>query len=112
MIEFLDHYIDGKPQESAWADQLSETLVPTEAERRFQYAQSVADRVLQHPLGQQAIYRAYDLLAAITIGSMQKLKAVHERYRFVCVVGCPRHGGSYLTKELFLALGLDPDTVP
>jgi hypothetical protein len=68
--------------------------------------------VLQHPLGQQAIYRAYDLLAAISIGSVQKLKAIHERYRFICIVGCPRHGGSYLTKELFVALGHDPDRVP
>jgi hypothetical protein len=112
MIEFLDHHIAGKAQDASWSDQLSETLVPTEAEQRYQYAQSVADKVLQHPLGQQAIYRAYDLLAAISIGSVQKLKALHERYRFICVVGCPRHGGSYLTKELFAALGHDSTRVP
>jgi hypothetical protein len=68
--------------------------------------------VLQHPLGQQAIYRAYDLLAAISIGTMHKLKGIHERYRFICVVGCPRHGGSYLTKELYAALGYDAEQVP
>jgi hypothetical protein len=112
MIEFLDHHIAGKAQEATWSDQLSETLVPTEAEQRFQYAQSVAEKVLQHPVGQQAIYRAYDLLAAISIGTMQRLKPLHERYRFICVVGCPRHGGSYLTKELFLALGHDAARVP
>lgn len=112
MIEFLDHHIAGKAHEATWSDQLSEVLVPTEAEQRFQYAQSVADKVLQHPLGQQTIYRAYDLLAAISIGTMQKLKALHERYRFICVIGCPRHGGSYLTRELFIALGLDPERVP
>ena len=112
MIEFLDHHIDGRPQDAAWHDQLSEALVPAEAERRFQYAQSVADKVLQHPLGQQAIHRAYDLLAALTIGSLQKLRAIHERYRFIGIVGCPRHGGSYLTKELFVALGHDPAKVP
>ncbi|MGH8641045.1 MAG: hypothetical protein ACRET6_05005 [Burkholderiales bacterium] len=80
MIEFLDHHIAGKAQEATWSDQLSETLVPTEAQQRLQYAQSVADKVLQDPLGRQAIYRAYDLLAAISIGSLQKLKALHERY--------------------------------
>jgi hypothetical protein len=112
MIEFLDHHIAGKAQDTTWSDQLSETLVPTEAEQRYQYAQSVADKVLQDPLGQKAIYRAYDLLAAISIGTMQKLKALHERYRFICVVGCPRHGGSYLTKELFAALGQDAARVP
>jgi hypothetical protein len=112
MIEFLDETIAGKTPETGWADQLSEALVPTEAERRLQYAQGVADKVMQHPLGQQAIYRAYDLLAAISIGTMQKLKGIHERYRFVCVVGCPRHGGSYLTKELFAALDHVPERVP
>lgn len=112
MIEFLDHHINGKAQEATWSDQLSETLVPTEAQQRYQYAQSVADKVLQDPLGQQAIFRAYDLLTAISIGSLHKLKEMHERYRFICVVGCPRHGGSYLTRELFTALGLDADRVP
>jgi hypothetical protein len=112
MIEFLDQTINGKPHDSGWADQLSEVLIPTEAEQRAQYAQEVAEKVLQNPLGQKAIYRAYDLLAAITIGNLQKLKGLQERHRFICVVGCPRHGGSYLTKELFIALGHDPERVP
>ena len=112
MIEFLDHFIAGKSLEATWSDQVSETLVPTEERRRYDYAQSVADKIMQDPLGQQAIFRAYDLLAAITIGALQKLKTLHERYRFICVVGCPRHGGSYLTKELFTALGHDAGRVP
>jgi hypothetical protein len=111
MIEFLDNHISGRPHEALWSDQLSETLVPSEAEKRAQYAQGVAEKVMQNPLGQQAIYRAYDLLAAITIGTVSRLRPVHEKYRFICVVGCPRHGGSYLTKELFLALGMDPEKV-
>jgi hypothetical protein len=112
MIEFLDQTINGRPHETGWADQLSEVLVPAEAEKRAQYAQEVAEKVLQNPLGQKSIYRAYDLLAAITIGNLQKLKGLQERHRFICVVGCPRHGGSYLTKELFIALGHDPERVP
>ena len=112
MIEFLDRTITGKPHDAVWADQLSEVLVPTEAEQRDQYAQEVAEKVLKDPLGQKAIFRAYELLAAITIGNLQKIKGLQERHRFVCIVGCPRHGGSYLTKELFLAIGHDPDRVP
>ncbi len=112
MIEFLDQHLNDKPHESGWFDQLNETLVPTEAERRYQYAQSIAEKVLQHPRGAQAIHRAYDLLAAITIGSVAKLRALQERYRFICVVGCPRHGGSYLTAELFRAIGMDAERVP
>jgi len=112
LIEFLDCTITGKPQVAGWFDQLSEVLVPTEADQRAQYAQEVAEKVLQNPLGQKAIYRAYELLAAITIGTVQKLKGLQERHRFICVTGCPRHGGSYLTKELFLAIGFDPERVP
>ncbi|HXF67529.1 MAG TPA: hypothetical protein VNK67_12640 [Burkholderiales bacterium] len=112
MIEFLDARIAGRAQESSWWDQISEKLVPTEAERRLQYAQSVAERVIAHPLGGQAILRAYDLFTAVTIGLLAKLKALQERYRFICVVGCPRHGGSYLTRELFVAIGHDPARVP
>jgi hypothetical protein len=72
----------------------------------------VADRVLQDPLGQKAILRSYELLTALLTGQPEKLRKFHERYRFICVVGCPRHGGSYLTKHLFQAAGLDPNQVP
>lgn len=112
MIEFLDRTITGKPQEAVWPDQLSETLVPGEAAERIRYANEVSDRVLNDPLGQKAILRAYELFAAISIGTTSKLRDIHDRYRFICVVGCPRHGGSYLTKELFLAIGHEPEKVP
>lgn len=112
MIEFLDHTIAGTPQDSVWSDQLSEVLVPAEAEQRAQYAQEVAEKVMKNPLGQKAIYRAYDLLAAISVGNLQKLKGLQERHRFICVIGCPRHGGSYLTTELFRAIGYSPEQVP
>ena len=111
-IEFLHHRIRGVGIEPSWHDQLSETLVPAEFEKRVQYAESVADEVLQHPLGQQAIYRAYDLFTALLLGKLDKLAPLHERMRFICVIGCPRHGGTYLTKHLFAALGFDPQRVP
>src|SRR5208282_3651130 len=62
--------------------------------------------------GQRVIYRSYELLTALVTGVPEKLKLFQDRYRFLCVVGCPRHGGSYLAKQLFLALGMDPDGVP
>jgi hypothetical protein len=46
------------------------------------------------------------------LGQSEKLAAFHQRHRFMCVVGCPRHGGTYLTKQLFVALGMDPAAVP
>lgn len=110
-IDFLHRYIGEKEIESSWHDQLSEELVKPEEGFRDKAA-AVAGDVLQHPLGQQAIFRAYELLTGLLTGAPEKLKLFHERYRFICVVGCPRHGGSYLTKQLYLALGMDADAVP
>jgi hypothetical protein len=111
-IEFLHDRIEGKRIDAGWHDQLSETLVPMEAVKRYEVAQSVAQRVLEHPLGQKTILRSYELLTALMLGGVGKLKDIQDRYRFICVVGCPRHGGSYLTKHLFSALGYDPVGVP
>lgn len=111
-IDFLHRRIEGKDFEVSWHDQLSEALVPAKAGEAIKAAVAVADQVLQHPIGQKAIYRSYELLTALLIGQPEKLRFFHERYRFICVVGCPRHGGTYLTKQLFIALGFVPDRVP
>jgi hypothetical protein len=111
-IEFLHHRIEGRSIEHAWHDQLSETLVPADFERRVQQAESVAEQVLRHPVGERAIYRAYELFTALMLGKLEPLQAFQRRHRFVCVVGCPRHGGTYLTKHLFRARGFDPAGIP
>lgn len=111
-VEFLHRQIEGRPHDSTWFDQLSEELVPAQAEERRQAAVAVAETVMAHPVGQRAILRSYELLTAILAGQPEKLRFMQDRYRFVCVVGCPRHGGSYLTKQLFLALGHSPEDVP
>ncbi|MEW6313420.1 MAG: hypothetical protein AB1513_05160 [Pseudomonadota bacterium] len=110
-IDFLHRRIEDKAFEATWHDQLSEKLVSNQGEIR-EVAQAAAGTVLDSPLGQQAVYRSYELLTAMLTGAPDKLRFFHDRYRFVCVVGCPRHGGSYLTKQLFLALGMVPDEVP
>jgi hypothetical protein len=111
-IDFLHRYIDEKAFDASWHDQLSEELIPAKPDEAQKAAVAVAEQVLQHPVGQKAIYRSYELLTALLIGQPDKLRFFQERYRFICVVGCPRHGGSYLTKQLFLALGMNPDHVP
>lgn len=111
-IDFLHHHIGRRAADTSWHDQRSEVLVPADFESRLKRAESVADNVLQHPVGQQAIYRAYELFTAMLLGQSEKLAAFHQRHRFMCIVGCPRHGGTYLTKQLFLALGMDPAGVP
>ncbi|MEK6593730.1 MAG: hypothetical protein AABZ67_11690, partial [Pseudomonadota bacterium] len=111
-IEFLHRHIENRAFETSWHDQLSEALIPAQIDEKQQAAVAVAEHVLQHPIGQKAIYRSYELLTALLVGQPDKLRIFHERYRFICVVGCPRHGGSYLTKQLFVALGMAPDAVP
>jgi hypothetical protein len=111
-IDFLHRQISGHGHEASWHDQISETLVPMDAEGRIRQAQSVAEAVLAHPLGQRAIFRAYELFTALLTGDEHKLKSIHDRFRFVVVVGCPRHGGTYVTKQLFRALGCDPEQIP
>ncbi|HXF65336.1 MAG TPA: hypothetical protein VNK67_01380 [Burkholderiales bacterium] len=111
-IDFLHRHIEEQPHEVTWHDQLSEELVPAQSEERQKAAVAVAEKVLQHPIGQQAILRSYELLTALMTGQPEKLRLYHERYKFICIVGCPRHGGSYLTKQLFLAIGMDAEQVP
>lgn len=111
-IDFLHRHIQDVDFEASWHDQLSEELIPAHAEERQKAAVAVADQVLQHPVGQKAIVRSYELLTAMLIGQPEKLRLFQERYRFICIVGCPRHGGSYLAKQLLLAVGMDPDRVP
>lgn len=112
-IGFLHRYIARKEPEVTWHDQVSEELiVPASFEEAVKQTAAVAAQVLQHPVGRQAIYRSYELLTAFLTGRPEKLRALHEGHRFICVVGCPRHGGTYLVKQLFVALGMDPARVP
>jgi len=109
-INFLHHFYNGLPFESPWHEQLSETL--TRDSQAQQRAVTHAAEVLASATGKKALQRSYELFVAILTGDLARLRPFHERYRFVCVVGCPRHGGSYLTKQLFLALGRQPEQIP
>ena len=111
-VDFLYRRIHAQVADASWQDQVSETLVPGEFGKRLEHARGVAEEVLAHPLGQKVIYRAYELFTALLTGDEAKLAAFHSRFRFILVIGCPRHGGTYVTKQLFRAVGLDPDQVP
>ena len=56
--------------------------------------------------------RAYELFVALLTGDLAKIKDIQLRFHFINIIGAPRNGGSYLTKEIYRALGFDPDTVP
>ncbi|OGA68993.1 MAG: hypothetical protein A3G81_08325 [Betaproteobacteria bacterium RIFCSPLOWO2_12_FULL_65_14] len=110
-IDFLYRHLNGHAFDTTWHDQLSEELAGGGPQARESANAHVAE-VLAHRDGQRIIYRSYQLLSAFLTGAPEELRNFHERYKFICVVGVPRHGGSYLTKELFRALGIDYRTVP
>ncbi len=111
-IRFLDELLSGSGAgHEVWPDQLSEQLAPRRMEDQRRAAEA-AERVMSATTGREAVARAYGLLAALLTGDTAALAPFHERFRFVNIVGVPRTGGSYLTAELFRALGRDPHRVP
>lgn len=111
-IDFLAHWLDARPYESApWADQRSERLNRDQPELQRRAAQ-VAPRVMNDPRGRAQVARAYALLLALLTGDLAPIRELQFRFHFVNVVGIPRSGGSYLTAELYRALGLEPAQVP
>lgn len=111
LIDFLHRHISGGNYGSGWHDQLQENLSNDAAETLAVAERHIAE-VLRHPLAVQAINRSYQLLLSIMFGGMATLRELQDRYRFIVVVGYPRSGGSYLTKHLFQAIGLDAAKTP
>lgn len=68
--------------------------------------------VMSDSRGREIIARAYGLLAALLTGDLAPLRELQARFRFVNVVGAARSGGSYLTAELYRALGMTPQEIP
>lgn len=111
-VDFLVHVVEGVPFEQAqWGDQLSEEL-STEQRRILERAQDNARKAMASPEGQRYIGRSYELFVALLTGDVDKIRDIQFRFHFINVIGVPRNGGSYLTKEIYRALGYDPERVP
>lgn len=110
-IDFLAHIVDRRPfQDEIWHDQRSEQLNMAQREL-VQRAPKDAERIMASPQGRQAIARAYQWLLALLTGNTAALRELQMRFHFVNIIGIPRTGGSYLTQELFRALGYAPEKV-
>lgn len=109
-MDFLYRHFRGGFVEQRWHDQISEGLNSDDDVMRTAKAHAV--EMMSDAKAQKAVLRSYELLSAFLTGNAEQLKPFHYRYKFICVVGAPRHGGSYLTKELFRALGHDVKCVP
>ncbi len=111
LIDFLYRHLIKSGRKIRWHDQLNENL-NNEAQAIRELADEKMPEVMQNPVAQQTINRSYDLLMTLLFGVTERLKPIHNNMNFILVVGCPRSGGSYLTKHLFQALGKSVEEVP
>ncbi|WP_150851975.1 hypothetical protein [Sinorhizobium arboris] len=112
-LRFIDAWLAGGEFDgSSWAIYGQER--PERLGRRLSPSAShqLRRRIVDNDAGMRHLGRAYELFVALLIGDVDAIRAVQQRFRFVLVVGAPRSGGKYLTKELFRALGYDPARVP
>jgi hypothetical protein len=111
-IDFLARWLDNCGfADEAWFDQRSETLSTSMSLMR-DTARFRLERLLTDAAAQAAIEAAYRRFYDLALNCSCTLDGTHERYRFIAVVGAPRTGGSYLTGELFCALGYEPTHIP
>ncbi len=111
-VEFLHQWISHDPFDgSPWAEHGGSGVrrralgEPTDVLEKM-------DAVVARDDGLRHVSRAYELLVALLTGDTEALQPLHDKFRFVLVVGIPRSGGKYLTKALFRALGHEPKNVP
>ncbi len=104
-IEFLHATVtDSDYHVGTWYKQ-EEELLDRDSERYEGLAEKVSI-VMRHPQGQQAILRSYRFFKEMLTGQMDTLRDLR-RFRFIFVIGIPRTGGTYLTKQFYRAAGID-----
>ncbi len=111
-INFITRFRSGFGSQESWFDQLSEHLKQGGHAREETLFREVAGTPITDELVKEALLRSYRYTVAILLGEQEVLKSVQDRHKFIFVVGCPRSGGSYLTKQLYMALGQDPACTP
>ena len=110
-VNFMAQVLRGLPfDREIWPEQLSESLTPNQLDP--QVVAAAAATVMGSAVGRERLASAYTLLFSLLSGDMAPLHELQSRFHFVNVIGIPRTGGSYLTAELYRALGMVPAQVP
>jgi hypothetical protein len=110
--DFLARFLDAAGvTEESWHDQLSEELSGGPQKMR-ERARVQLERLSGNGTARAAIGSAYEWFQQLAVSNLDALRRLHERFRFIAVIGVPRSGGSYLIAELFSALGFEPAAVP
>jgi hypothetical protein len=104
-IEFLHVTLKGGEYHVGdWFGQEGEGLATNEG--RYTDIQKKAHEVVSHPQGKALVLHAYRYFKEMLTGRIDTLRNI-SRFQFYFVVGIPRTGGTYLTKQLFRASGID-----
>ncbi len=108
-IKFIYSTIKGEPYYTAnWFRQEDESLAYDESTVKDLNAKAHA--IASDPSGSQYLLRAYRIFRELLLGKTHLLGEV-SKFRFFFVIGFPRTGGTYLTKQLFVARGVDYEGV-
>jgi hypothetical protein len=111
-VSFLAQVLSKRPFEGEiWADQRSEALLAWD-EGLSRRASEAASMVMADPRGREWVMRTYERLVAIMTGNPEPLLELQSRFHFIGIIGIARTGGSYLTAELYRALGMEPTQIP
>jgi hypothetical protein len=110
-VDFLAHWLDGDGYGTqSWPDQRLEHL-----RSNWHLRASAGTRLQRMQLDERmssVCDRLQSLQQQLAEGRLQQLREILASYKFICIVGAPRSGGSYLTSELFSALGRNPYETP
>ncbi|HHL31004.1 MAG TPA: hypothetical protein ENJ41_00365 [Oceanospirillales bacterium] len=111
-LDFLFRFRSGKAFNENWYDQLSEKLKPGSQQQVEERLKKHANKALTDEVIKRALMQSYNYTMAILLGEIEMIRNVFQKYKFIFVIGCPRSGGSYLTRQIYLSLGMKPNKVP
>jgi hypothetical protein len=112
-LEFIEAWLSGVEFDgSDWSTSGQERPRPLGRRLDPEASEQLQQRIADSETGMRHLGRAYELFVALLIGDIDAVYAAQQRFRFILVVGAPRSGGKYLTKELFRAAGYAPNRVP
>jgi hypothetical protein len=104
-VEFLHTDLTGgEYYAGSWHAQDEESLASNEG--RFEGLREKIAFVLGKPEGRERVLQSYKYFKEMLTGRPDSLKGI-QRFRFFFVIGIPRTGGTYMTKQLFRGAGMD-----
>lgn len=97
-----------------WGDQITERMrqTPRSMSDFVAKTRAAATQAFHTDIGRHLTVKAYTIFGHLLTGNTTFSGQLHTHDRFMLVVSAPRHGGSYLTKELYRAVGMDHRQLP